>query len=147
MFQEIVNYTQLADQRIISVFNSSTIDLPEAEKLFSHVLNAQHVWVSRIKGEVPQYGVWDVHYRNEFEKISADNFTQIREILNNTPLNQMVIYHNSKGDPYQSKVEEILFHLLNHSTYHRAQIATLFKKAGFEPPVTDYIMLKREHQL
>ncbi|WP_316801708.1 DinB family protein [Pedobacter nototheniae] len=147
MLEEMVNYTQVADERIISVFNSTAVDMPEAEKLFSHVLNAQHIWVNRITGEKALYGVWDIQSKTSFVKMSADNFIQIRTILNDVPLNQMIIYSNSKGDQYQNKVEEVLFHLLNHSTYHRAQIATLFKKAGFTPPITDYIMLKRDHQL
>ncbi|WP_209331385.1 DinB family protein [Lunatimonas salinarum] len=34
-------------------------------------------------------------------------------------------------------------HIVNHSTYHRGQIATLFRESGLQPVVTDYIMLKR----
>nr|WP_199158447.1 DinB family protein [Pedobacter sp. ASV2] len=147
MLEEIVNYTEAADQRIISVFNSTIIAMPDAEKLFSHVLNAQHIWGKRIIGDKPIYDLWQIQSKDSFEKMSIDNFIQIREILKNIPLNQVINYSNSKGDQYQNKVEEILFHLLNHSTYHRAQIATLFKKAGLKPPVTDYIMLKRDHQL
>jgi len=145
--EEIIKYTELADARIIEVFKLATIELPDAVRLFSHVLNAQHIWAQRISGKKPLYGVWDIHSKEDFERLSAENFKRIREELNNHPLDKRVLYTNSRGDQYENRIDEILFHLFNHSTYHRGQVVTLLKMAGFTPPVTDYIMLKRDHLL
>ncbi|WP_025145559.1 DinB family protein [Pedobacter jeongneungensis] len=145
--EEIINYTELADGRIIEIFKLATVELSDAERLFSHVLNAQHIWAQRISGKKPLYGVWDIHSKENFERLSADNFKLIRETMNNNPLDKRIIYTNSRGDQYENRIDEILFHLFNHSTYHRGQVVTLLKKAGFTPPVTDYIMLKRDHLL
>ncbi|QXU41998.1 DinB family protein [Pedobacter sp. D749] len=145
--EEIINYTQLADARIIEIFKLATIDLPDAARLFSHVLNAQHIWAQRISGKTPLYGVWDIHSTEGFESLSLENFRLIREALNNHPLDKRILYANTRGDQYENRIDEILFHLFNHSTYHRGQVVTLLKKAGFTPPVTDYIMLKRDHLL
>ncbi len=143
--EEIIKYTKLADIQIIEIFKQATIELPDAERLFSHVLNAQHIWAQRIFGKKPVYGVWDIHPRENFESISLENFRLIREALNNYTLDHRILYSNSRGGQYENRVDEILFHLVNHSTYHRGQVVTLLKKAGFTPPVTDYIMLKRDH--
>lgn len=43
------------------------------------------------------------------------------------------------------KIKDIMFHIVNHSTYHRAQIATELKDHGIEPLKTDYILYKRAH--
>ncbi|RLJ72142.1 DinB family protein [Pedobacter alluvionis] len=145
--EEIINYTELADAHIIEIFKSATIELPDAVRLFSHVLNAQHIWAQRISGKTPFYGVWDIHLTKDFESLSLENFRLIREALNNHPLDKRVLYTNTRGDQYENCIDEILFHLFNHSTYHRGQVVTLLKKAGFTPPVTDYIMLKRDHLL
>ena len=145
--EEIIKYTELADARIIEVFKLATIELPDAVRLFSHVLNAQHIWAQRISGKKPLYGVWDIHSKEDFERLSAENFKRIREELNNHPLDKRVLYTNSRGDQYENRIDEILFHLFNHSTYHRGQVVTLLKKEGFTPPVTDYIMLKRDNLL
>jgi len=145
--EEIINYTELADGRIIEMFKLATIELPDAERLFSHVLNAQHIWAQRISGKNPLYGVWDIHPKKNFESLSADNFKLLRAALNNHPLDKRILYTNTRGDQYENRIDEILFHLFNHSTYHRGQVVTLLKKAGFTPPVTDYIMLKRDHLL
>ncbi|TCD21040.1 damage-inducible protein DinB [Pedobacter psychrodurus] len=145
--EEIINYTELADQRIIEIFKIATIEMPDAERLFSHVLNAQHIWAQRISGKKPLYGVWDLHAKEKFESIAADNFKSIREALKNTALDKRILYTTTQGVQYENRLDEILFHLFNHSTYHRGQVVTLLKKEGFTPPVTDYIMLKRDHLL
>jgi uncharacterized damage-inducible protein DinB len=143
--EEIIKYTELADQRIIEIFKFAEVEMPAAEQLFSHMLNAQHIWAYRIAGQKPKYGVWDIHLKEKFEILSLENFKLIHELLNNHPLDQRILYSNSRGDQYENRIDEILFHLFNHSTYHRGQVVTLLKRAGFTPPVTDYIMLKRDH--
>jgi uncharacterized damage-inducible protein DinB len=145
--EEIINYTELADSRIIAIFKLAIIELPDAERLFSHVLNAQHIWAQRISDKKPLYGVWDVHPKENFESISVENFKLIREVLKDTPLDKRILYTTTQGVHYENRLDEILFHLFNHSTYHRGQVVTLLKKEGFMPPVTDYIMLKRDHLL
>jgi uncharacterized damage-inducible protein DinB len=145
--EEIINYTELADQRIIEIFKLATVEMPDAERLFSHVLNAQHIWAQRISGKKPLYGVWDIHHNENFERIAVENFKLIRTVLKESSLDKKILYSNTQGVQYENRLDEILFHLFNHSTYHRGQVVTLLKKEGFTPPVTDYIMLKRDHLL
>lgn len=33
---------------------------------------------------------------------------------------------------------ELIQHILNHSTYHRGQVALLMRQLGYKPPSTDY---------
>lgn len=53
-------------------------------------------------------------------------------------------YKTSKGDAFQNTVKDILFHIINHSTYHRGQIAANCKEYGIEPLMSDYIFYKRD---
>jgi uncharacterized damage-inducible protein DinB len=145
--EEIINYTELADQRLIEIFKLAKVEMPDAERLFSHVLNAQHIWAYRISEKKPLYSVWEIHSKVNFESIAAENFKLIRAALQNNALNKRILYSNSQGVQYENRLDEILFHLFNHSTYHRGQVVTLLKKEDFTPPVTDYIMLKRDHLL
>jgi uncharacterized damage-inducible protein DinB len=144
MIAEIIRYTQFADQRIIEIFDQFPQQMPEAEKLFSHVLNAQHIWMKRIIYEPQEYSPWQIHDRSLFEKIHLENFLLICKVFKEADPEETISYKNSKGEEFTSKVNDIFFHVLNHSTYHRGQIATLFRIAGIIPPVTDYIILKRE---
>ena len=55
----------------------------------------------------------------------------------------MVHYTNTNGQAFDNSVRDILFNVINHSTYHRGQIAREFREYGPEPLVTDYIFYKR----
>ncbi len=141
-----MHYTQVADGKLIEIFQHEKSISPKAISLFSHVLNAQHVWANRILGEPVALGVWENSSADRFAEIAADNFKLLGKILDTVSLEKEITYKNSTGI-YTNTVKDILFHIFNHSTYHRAQIASLFKLDGIHPPVTDFIMLKRDHQL
>jgi len=57
--------------------------------------------------------------------------------------NRELTYTNYVGEPYTNNVEMIMIHLVNHSSYHRAQIAMLLRQKGFEPINTDFITYDR----
>lgn len=147
MLQEFLNYTQIADGKLIEIFETHQNVNPKAISLFSHILNAQHIWGWRILEKQPHYTVWQEHLPISFASISKENFKIFEFILTHVSLDKEVHYITFKGDTFKNSVKDILFHAFNHSTYHRAQISTLFKLDGIQPPVTDYIMLKRDHQL
>lgn len=144
MFGELLNYTTKADAIVIAALHE--VDLPEANKLFSHVLTAQHIWAKRILGEQPKKGVWEEQPKAVFEELSAENALLFQTILATKQLDEVIHYANSYGE-FENGLQDILFHVVNHSTYHRAQIATMLKKAGQVPPVTDFVILKRTNQL
>lgn len=147
MLAEIMNYTQVADARIIEVFEKNTFIPAKAITLFSHVLNAQHIWANRIVQRAPLYSVWEEHLPMAFASISKHNFELFAFIFENVDLTTEITYSNSSGFTFTNVVQDILFHAFNHSTYHRGQIASLLKANAIHPPVTDYIMIKREMQL
>jgi uncharacterized damage-inducible protein DinB len=53
-------------------------------------------------------------------------------------------YRSLKGIESTSSLRDILTHVVNHSTYHRGQIARGIKAKGGVPPVTDFIAFARE---
>ncbi|MCZ4225573.1 DinB family protein [Pedobacter rhodius] len=147
MVDEFITYTELADKKVMEAFVSSDLHMPEAERLFSHVLNAQHIWAKRISGEAVIYDVWQEHKKENFNRISLNNFKLIHACLATKNFDEVLVYKNSKGEEFKNTVGEMFLHMLNHSTYHRGQIITLLKNSGIEPPVTDYIIFKRTNLL
>jgi uncharacterized damage-inducible protein DinB len=133
MLQNLINYTLLADKRMIDAFGQTSKSMPDAEKLFSHILNSQHIWVKRIFRETPEY-----------ENIHLKNSEYLLRSLHTLNLEEPLIYTNSQGAQFVNTISDILFHVVNHSTYHRGQVASQFRLNGIIPPVTDYILLKRE---
>jgi uncharacterized damage-inducible protein DinB len=89
------------------------------------------------------FGVWEVHAVQELKSIEQINYEQSLQILDKFDLNEIISYSNSKGQAFRDRIQDLLFHVINHSTYHRGQIATEFRQHGLEPLATDYILFKR----
>lgn len=143
MFSELLKYTGLADQRMINALTGSNPS-ERSVYLFSHILNAQHIWAGRVLGLAPDYGVEQIHSIAAFQDISEKNLERLWKILESVPLDRTIVYTTSKGERFENNAGDILYHVINHSTYHRAQIASGLRQSGIVPPVTDYIILKRE---
>jgi uncharacterized damage-inducible protein DinB len=56
----------------------------------------------------------------------------------------VISYHALDGHPYAHPLEKLMRHVVNHSTYHRGQLATQLRQLGHTPPNTDFIRFLRE---
>lgn len=143
-FRELFEYNHHFNQELAKLFHENSDKVSERSiQLFSHVLNAHQIWNNRIDPQQPLYKVWDTHPIHRFEMMNATNFEHSQSILDNFEFDVKIDYVTSKGQPFSNDVRGILFHVINHSTYHRGQIATEFRIAGIEPLATDYIFYKR----
>lgn len=143
-FKELFEYSYHYNQKLADVFNASPDKTSEkAVKLFNHLLNAHQIWNNRIEPKQTPFGVWELHSVQELQSIDKANYEQTLLILDTFDLNQSINYSNTKGQIFQNTIRDIFFHVINHSTYHRGQIATDFKQFGLESLVTDYIFYKR----
>lgn len=119
--------------------------VPEkSARLFSHVLNAHHIWNARLLGEQPKYGISQIHEVDRWHNIHYENQRCSFDITSNTQdFEKRIDYENSKGRLFANTVKDILFHIINHSTHHRGQIAADFRANDMEPLAMDYIFYKR----
>jgi uncharacterized damage-inducible protein DinB len=143
-FLDLFTYNFNSNKVTIELLQQYGSKVPD--KIFvtlSHILNAQHVWNCRILGIQEIFGVWLLHKLSEMDQINQDLFAQSRSILEEKDFSEVIAYKTSKGDSYTSKVQEILFHMINHSTYHRGQIMDQLRQVGLEAISTDYIFYKR----
>lgn len=142
-FQELFQYNNLFNQEIISVLTKNSERVSEkCKKLLSHILNAHQIWNCKFQpGQLP-YGAWEIHQIQDLNEIDKKNFENSILILDKFELSQTIQYLNSKGQVFNNSVRDILFQVINHSTYHRGQIATEFRQSGLEPLLTDWIYYK-----
>lgn len=144
-FQELFAYNQHCNSQFLEVFERNPAALSErAEKLMSHVLNAHHIWNHRILGKAGSFGVWEIHPVENLRSFVESNHKMSLELLEQVDLNAWINYSNTQGKQFQNQVRDILFHLINHSNYHRGQIARELKQQGLESPVSDFIIYQRE---
>ena len=144
-FKDTFEYSCHFNEVVIKkILDSDLIEVPErAILLLNHTLNAHEVWNARIASAKCDTGIWELRPIDRLLVINQENYNNSVQIIEVFGLNETVSYTNSKGQPFQNTVQEVLFHVVNHSTYHRGQIAADLKRAGIEPPVTDYIFYKR----
>lgn len=144
-YEELFEYNHRMNQKVIAEFSEHPDKVSErAIKLISHILNAQNIWNNRIDKQEEPYSVWQVHSLAHLKEIDLKNYTRTLEILKTADFSRVVEYVNSQGHAYRNTVKDILFHAVNHSTYHRAQIAMEFRQNGLDPLNTDYIAYKRQ---
>jgi uncharacterized damage-inducible protein DinB len=143
-FTDKFEYNHHCNSRIIEQIEQSPPSYVErVQRLIGHTLNAQNVWNHRIIGEPPTQMVWDTFGIERLHFLNDENHELSLDILKSRGLSENIQYIESKGDAYSNSVENILFHIINHSTYHRGQLVTTLKQNRVIPLSTDYILYER----
>ncbi|MCM3691441.1 DinB family protein [Neobacillus niacini] len=136
-----------ANQRILETLQNAAQENKQANKLFSHILHAENVWFTRLKGiDSSQLPIWEEDSLDkcvEMVKQNNHNFTGLLSNLSADKLEQQVFYKNSKGTEFHNTIREILTHVALHGQYHRGQINQLLRIADLEPINVDFITFKR----
>lgn len=143
-FKDTFEYNYYCNQQLIQLFEKEQQNIPEKSiQLLNHLINAQEIWNARILNQKPDIEVWEIHPLEDLKKINETNYSESLHILETIDLSQEINYQNSKGISFTNSVQDILFHVINHATYHRAQIATDLKSHNIVPLNSDYIFYKR----
>ncbi len=140
---DLFEYTHHFNAEMIKVIseNRKLID-DKTISLINHTLNAQQIWNARILGE-STFEVWQINPLKSLQEIDHKYFLKSIDIISNLDLDKRIEYQNSRGTKFENSIFEMLFHAVNHSTYHRGQINSLLKQNGLAPILTDYIFYKR----
>lgn len=142
-FKDLLEYTFVFNDKVIDALIQLEDKPDKSIKLINHTINAQQIWNARIKNNKVSRGVWDISPLKELRVINIENYENSLAIVNDCDFDEKIIYSNTKGQTFENTIREMLFHAVNHSTYHRGQIASDFKQNGIEPLITDYIFYKR----
>ncbi|HXW99673.1 MAG TPA: DinB family protein [Candidatus Acidoferrales bacterium] len=140
-------YNAWANREVLTTIKGSGSDNPRALQLTAHIIAAERLWLERIMQKPQSLPVWPDF---DFERCEAESTEQARrwrEFFDQTSaedLSRLISYKNSKGEPWDSTVEDILTHVAMHSAYHRGQIASHMRENGKIPAYTDYIHAVRQ---
>jgi uncharacterized damage-inducible protein DinB len=118
-----------------------------ALRRMAHILSAEKLWWERLQRVPPSMPVWPASTLEECQSLANEMAAAWRKYLAGMPpdgLAERVDYRNSKGEVWESRVEDVLTHVIMHSAYHRGQIAMEMRAAGFEPAHTDFIHAVRQ---
>lgn len=143
-------YNQWANRLFLDCLSNNTVANAKVFLLMSHLLTAEEIWLCRLKGEAaPHERLWHEYPLAELRakvRKNTEAWNNWLSELTEQALSQGITYRNTKGAEFTTAVADILNHVINHGTYHRAQIASLLRLEMVDPPVSDYIQYVRAGQ-
>ncbi|HEV2426240.1 MAG TPA: DinB family protein [Terriglobia bacterium] len=122
----------------------------QALKRFAHILGAEWLWLARLNLPAEAMAVWPELTLDQCVRqigTLGDAWDGYLAGLDAAGLDKTIDYTNSKGQPWRSRVEDVLMHVVMHSAYHRGQIAVEMRAAGLIPAYTDFIQAVRAGKL
>jgi len=115
----------------------------------AHIMGAAWIWLERWNGRSPsglppsdQYANLSI-LRARWGEIERD-VLQFVAGLSKEELEQDRPYRTTEGKSYSQPLWQMLQHLVNHSTYHRGQVAAMLRQLDVKPVATDLIAFYRE---
>lgn len=120
-------------------------------KTWQHIYDAEFIWITRLNET--EYKDWppSKHFAGNSKEFAAlfigesKKFSDFVKSLSEEQLQQNRTYKTIAGKEFTNVIADIIMHVMNHSTYHRGQLITLLRGAGFTDVVaTDFIAYCRE---
>lgn len=143
-FNELFDYNFYCNKKIIEQCLALKEVPSRSVVLFSHILNAHHIWNARMLKKTPEFEIWQVHDTKVWADIHYENQRNSFEIMSNADgFDKRTDYENSEGRHFTNTLQDMLFHIINHSTNHRGQIAVDLRLNGITPIGLDYVHYKR----
>jgi uncharacterized damage-inducible protein DinB len=147
-FIKLFNYDRFANLQMLDCILAANQSL-KAVQLMAHLLAAQQIWLKRCKHlPAPGGALWPDWPATEFKAMIESNYAawiSFLEQADDADFGKLIVYQNSKGESFENSLTDILAHLINHGTHHRAQIGQQLKLSGLEKlPASDYIFYLRD---
>ena len=136
----------LSEEQLVHSVASS---FPSVGGTLAHMVGAEWVWLRRWLGESPRgFPDWvakpvlaDLRARLSAVEQECETFVAG---LSDGDLGRVVSYRNLAGQAFSDPLDSLIRHVVNHSTYHRGQVATQLRQLGLKPPSTDLIVFLRQ---
>lgn len=147
-FKDLFKYNDWANQKLFIVLQDNNVDDEKILKLFGHILTAQIIWYNRIK-DIPTsaFPLWELHSLSDLDEM-MERYTvcwiKYMDEHRFDTFEEMIFYKSTGGKKFESTIREIISHVINHGSHHRAQIAARLREIGVEPPKLDYIFYSRQ---
>lgn len=115
----------------------------------THLVSAQWNWLRRWKGQSISQAVSGEALATPEEAnrrwVEVDQaLTSFVDELDTRRLQQSIVLKTSQGSSYSSLLWQAMLHVVNHSSYHRGQIAAMLRQVGAIPQGTDLMLYYRE---
>jgi uncharacterized damage-inducible protein DinB len=156
--KELFAYNVWANQRIVdSIIQLSPEQFSRSlggshgsiHGTLAHLAAAEMIWLERWQGKAGTK-LLPEQYFDTIEKATrrlTEIDAEMMDFINQFPesdLEKSKSYTTTEGKIHSNLFRHMFSHLLNHSTYHRGQLAALLRLAGAVPIPTDLIIYYRQ---
>ncbi len=139
-FIDKFEYDFRSNQKWVDILIKNEDELSDfAKKSMSHIINVHHIWISRIIDAKTESHIWDLLPINYWDQLMHDNLRKTIDYLEHIDNSEKINYHSEEGVQLSKNSIDILYHILNHSNYHRAQIAMELRNLDITPPAFNFI--------
>ena len=118
--------------------------------LLGHVIAARELWLVRLRGVRRDVVVWPattLESARAAREADARAWRGALDGLGPDDLGRAIAYVNSRGERWESRVEDVLTHVPLHGVHHRAQIAGDFAARGIPAPYVDFVHAVRTRRI
>ena len=147
-FLKLFRYNEWANQQVLDAVSQANAQPRPMLNLLGHIASTQEIWLARILNTDTQHQAnwpeYDLETIKQKLPESSEEWAEFIETMNDEHLKEEHQYSNSKGKLFKTTLEDVVLHVINHATHHRAQLVKMLRDQGEEPPVTDYIFYSRE---
>ena len=132
---------RLTDEQFTRTLGGS---FPTIRETAAHIVSSEWIWLQRWKGVSPTSAPEWIHeataagLRSRLREVESQRAAYLRS-LGDADLQTPLAYRRLNGEPNSLPLAHVLQHVVNHSTYHRGQIATMIRQAGGTPVSTDLL--------
>ncbi|HEX6252555.1 MAG TPA: DinB family protein [Gemmatimonadaceae bacterium] len=155
--QGLYAYNRWANQRFLDATEGLSAEelerdlrssFPSVKATLEHILQAEWIWLERWNGVSPtEIPPWDTGthaaLRAQWRRIEQDQLAYVGGLTDEL-LQRVIDYRNFASQPFSQPLWQLLRHVVNHSTYHRGQVATMLRQLGHPVPVSDLVVYYRE---
>lgn len=147
LFLKQLDYELWANKILIKAISDSHVPEARTFEIFSHIIIAHSNWLKRVLGETTTLKPWDKMTLESGLELSIENFNGWKKYLSAKTDQQLGqhVYFPFTGKPSKISIEDLLIHLINHSSYHRGQIISMLKGKLDPLPLTTYIAFATEN--
>ncbi|MGQ0642603.1 MAG: DinB family protein [Gemmatimonadaceae bacterium] len=150
---ELYAYNRWANQRLLDssaslsseqLLKDRGVSFGSIFETLKHIAWGEWLWLARWR-EQPAGGSNPLGYpslttlRDRWSEIERAQQVFIANLAA-ADLERLVSYENPPGTHWTYSLQHMLQHVVNHSTYHRGQVAGMLRQVGAIPPATDLLV-------
>ena len=158
IIRELYRYNRWANHRLLEAVAPLKPDeftrnlgssYPSIRDTLVHIVWAEWVWLQRWNGSSPRAVFQSMDFpdlnavRARWSELEAGQLAFLETVTPDRLL-AVVSYINLKGQTWQYPLWRQMYHVVNHSTYHRGQVTTMLRQLGAQSIATDFLVYDDE---